>query len=205
MPTMQLNRRTVLCGGLASALAIPLGARAAPSANESHDLLVFANGVARWQGRTFRCALGHGGVKAAKREGDGATPEGSWPVRGLLYRADRLAMPRSVLPTRALTPADGWCDDPADPSYNRPVTLPFRARAEALWRPDHLYDLIVVVGYNDDPVVAGKGSAIFLHVASAGFGPTAGCIAFARDDLLALIAQFAATTRVVVSARPAAS
>jgi L,D-peptidoglycan transpeptidase YkuD (ErfK/YbiS/YcfS/YnhG family) len=88
---------------------------------------------------------------------------------------------------RALGLADGWCDDPADVRYNRSVTLPYRASAERLWRLDHLYDLIVVLGHNDEPVVAGDGSAIFLHLAAEDYAPTQGCIALSRPDLTALL------------------
>src|SRR6185312_8513924 len=99
-----------------------------------------------------------------------------------------------------IAPQDGWCDDPADTVYNRPVHLPYRARAERLWREDGIYDLIVPLGYNDAPAVPGLGSAIFLHVARPDFGPTEGCVALARADLLALLADADGRSRVVVAA-----
>ncbi len=140
--------------------------------------------------RRVRCALGPGGVVAAedKREGDGKSPIGVWPLRRVLYRPDRGGRPVTRLPIQALAPDDGWCDDPADRNYNRPVDLPYPASAERLWRDDHVYDLIVVLGHNDAPVVPGAGSAIFLHLARDGYAPTQGCIALARDDLDALLA-----------------
>lgn len=138
--------------------------------------------------REFPCALGRAGIVESKREGDGATPAGRFPLRRLLYRADRIARIETRLPARHIAPEDGWCDDPADPAYNRPVHLPYAARHERLWRDDHLYDLVLVIGHNDDPVVAHAGSAIFIHLAAEDFGPTAGCVAFARDDLLAILA-----------------
>jgi len=98
-----------------------------------------------------------------------------------------------------MAPDDGWCDSPGDPAYNQPVKLPFRASAEALWRTDFLYDLIVVLGFNDDPVVAGCGSAIFLHVAQADYRPTQGCIALAKDDLLAVLAKLAPGDTITIS------
>ena len=137
----------------------------------------------------FRCTLGRGGVTTDKREGDGATPAGAYPLRQLLYRSDRLAPPTNALPTSPLRPRDGWCDDPGHSAYNRPVTLPLDASAESMWRDDHLYDLVVVLGYNDDPVVSGLGSAIFLHVASHEYSPTEGCIALAKEDLLTVLAD----------------
>jgi L,D-peptidoglycan transpeptidase YkuD (ErfK/YbiS/YcfS/YnhG family) len=151
-------------------------------------------GHASLDGRRWPCALGRGGVRAAtdKREGDGATPAGRFPLRRLLYRADRIAPPpRCALPASALMPVDGWCDDPADRAYNRAVMLPYPASCEALWRADAVYDLILVTGHNDDPPAAGAGSAIFAHCAQPDFAPTEGCVAFARADLLELLALLA--------------
>ncbi|HEY0836451.1 MAG TPA: L,D-transpeptidase family protein, partial [Azospirillum sp.] len=121
------------------------------------------------------------------REGDGATPVGVWALRRVLWRPDRLARPDTALPTRPIAPDDGWCDDPADPAYNRPVTRPYPAGHESLWRDDSVYDIIVVLGHNDDPVVPGLGSAVFLHVARPDWEPTAGCVALELADLLRLL------------------
>jgi L,D-peptidoglycan transpeptidase YkuD (ErfK/YbiS/YcfS/YnhG family) len=145
--------------------------------------------TARLGTRAFRGAIGRSGVVADKREGDGASPLGRWPMRRLHYRADRVTPPALKIPTRAIRPEDGWCDAPDDPAYNRLVRLPFAASHEEMWRADALYDLVVELGYNDAPVVPGHGSAIFLHVARADFGATAGCLALARDDLLAVLAE----------------
>jgi L,D-peptidoglycan transpeptidase YkuD (ErfK/YbiS/YcfS/YnhG family) len=109
-------------------------------------------------------------------------------MRRVLYRPDRLSAPTTPLPVAPLTPNDGWCDDPADPLYNKPVQLPYTGRHEELWRVDDLYDVIVVIGHNDAPVVAGMGSAVFMHLASADYRPTQGCVALARQDLLDILA-----------------
>lgn len=138
-------------------------------------------------------------MRTTKREGDGATPAGAFAMRRLLYRADRSAAPVTRLPVAPIANDDGWCDDPVDAAYNRPVKLPYRARAEQLWRDDRLYDLLVVLGHNDDPAIAGAGSAIFLHVASADYAPTEGCVALAPDDLRRILAEADATSRVVVA------
>ena len=150
-------------------------------------IAVTSPGRLTWRDHRYRCAIGVTGVTGRKREADGATPLGCFAMRRILYRADRLAAPPSDLPAAPLSPDDGWCDDPADPAYNRLVKLPHAASAETLWRSDGLYDVIVVLGYNDDPVVAGCGSAIFLHVAAADFAPTRGCVALARHHLLAVL------------------
>lgn len=148
-----------------------------------------SQGKLGWPGGKARCALGRNGVVPAesKREGDGSTPLGDWPMRKVFWRPDRMEKPVTQLPVIALRPDMGWCDDPAHPDYNRPVVLPFPASHENLWREDQVYDLIVVLGYNDDPVIAGKGSAIFLHLAREDLGPTEGCLACSSDDLLGLL------------------
>ena len=138
-----------------------------------------------------RCALGWGGVveAAAKREGDGATPLGAWPLVRVLWRPDRGERPVTALATAPIALDDGWSDDPADPAYNRPVAHPHPHSAERLWREDGLYDVLVVLAHNDRPPVPGLGSAVFLHCAKPGFPPTQGCVALARADLLAVLAR----------------
>ena len=163
------------------------------------DLIVTASDKAQFEDRALTCAIGKGGFAKDKREGDGATPIGVWPLRRILYRPDRLATaPASALPTQALAADDGWCDDPSDPAYNRPVKRPFAASHEAMWRDDGLYDVVVVLGHNDNPPVAGLGSAIFLHCARPDYGPTEGCVALARADLLEVLKACGAGAHVVV-------
>ena len=143
-------------------------------------------------------ALGRGGIRALKREGDGGTPLGRFPVRQVLYRADRVDRPRTRLPLRAIRDHDGWCDDPTSRNYNRLIRLPSRRSAEGLKREDHLYDLVLVLGYNDRPRVRGKGSAIFVHLARPGLTPTDGCIALTRHDLIMLLAELRAGSMIAV-------
>jgi L,D-peptidoglycan transpeptidase YkuD (ErfK/YbiS/YcfS/YnhG family) len=164
------------------------------------DIRVSASGELQWANRTYRCAVGRGGVRIDKQEGDGATPVGRFPLRRVLYRPDRLSAPGTRLPVTPLTPADGWCDDPADPHYNRPVRLPYAAHHEELWRADPLYDIVVIVGHNDAPVVAGLGSAIFMHSASEDYLPTEGCVALARQDLLDVLAGVGPDTVLAIGA-----
>jgi L,D-peptidoglycan transpeptidase YkuD (ErfK/YbiS/YcfS/YnhG family) len=142
-------------------------------------------------GDSFPCEIGRAGAvpAEAKREGDGTTPLGRWPVRLALLRPDRVPAPTGwQLPWRWIRPSDGWSDDSRDPAYNRPVRHPHAFSAEHLWRDDGLYDLIVVLGHNDRPPVPGAGSAIFLHCAEAG-RPTEGCVAVAADALAYLLAR----------------
>jgi L,D-peptidoglycan transpeptidase YkuD (ErfK/YbiS/YcfS/YnhG family) len=149
-------------------------------------------------GKRYACAVGKGGIGPDKREGDHKTPAGSFAMRGCYYRPDRLADLRTGLPLTALCPDDGWCDDPAHPSYNTPVKLPFAASHEVLWREDHCYDLIIPLGYNDHPVVPGKGSAIFLHCMHDSGRATEGCIAMRKEDLLAVLPRFDLRTMVTI-------
>jgi L,D-peptidoglycan transpeptidase YkuD (ErfK/YbiS/YcfS/YnhG family) len=135
----------------------------------------------------FPAAIGPAGITKDKYEGDGATPAGRFPFRAVYFRPDRLASPVTALPVYAIQTNDGWCDAPEDPLYNRAVKLPYPSSAEAFWRDDGVYDLLVVLGHNDGPVVPGAGSAIFLHIARADFAPTQGCVAVTREVLLGLI------------------
>ena len=155
------------------------------------NFIASSSGIVQAGAFRARCALGKGGVLPAadKREGDGASPIGAWPIRRVLYRADRRSPPQTALPVSEIGPDDGWCDAPADPAYNRPVTLPYPASHERMWRDDHVYDVVVVLGHNDDPPVAPMGSCIFMHLARPDYSPTEGCVALAQEDLEALLAQ----------------
>ncbi|MEM7169125.1 MAG: L,D-transpeptidase family protein [Pseudomonadota bacterium] len=170
------------------------------------DLEVFhVDGLwwARLQDRQWRCAIGRGGITNSKREGDGATPVGNWPLRKILFRPDKISGPSSAttdLSWETIHQDDGWCDDPSHACYNEAVKLPFVASHEELWRADDLYDIVGVLGYNDRPPIPGAGSAIFLHVASPDYGPTEGCVALAKADLLDLLRQ--TNGPLVVSVRP---
>ncbi len=126
---------------------------------------------------TIPCALGRAGTTHGKREGDGATPAGRFRLLGCFYRADRGPKPHTGAPLAQIRPSDGWCDDPRDRRYNRPVTRPYPASHEAMWRDDHLYDVVVDISWNRGPIRKGRGSAIFLHLANPGFAPTEGCVA----------------------------
>jgi L,D-peptidoglycan transpeptidase YkuD (ErfK/YbiS/YcfS/YnhG family) len=147
---------------------------------------------------TLRVALGHGGIRADKREGDGGTPRGCFrPIR-MWWRADRLPRPRALLPMRRIGPLDAWCEDPADRRYNRAFRRSANEPGDRLKRADHLYDLIIEIDHNTRPRIAGRGSAVFIHVARDGFAPTAGCIALRRHDLQILAARLTRKTRIEI-------
>lgn len=159
--------------------------------------VVHADGLLHYQDKVVRAALGQGGIRAHKAEGDGGTPAGLLPLRRVLYRADRVKAPHCAVPVEPLAPQDGWCDAPADPAYNRPVQLPYAASHEELWHTDRVYDVIGILGWNDSPPVPGRGSAIFLHVAAPDYAPTEGCIALSLFDLQHLLA--AGLTEILVT------
>jgi len=144
------------------------------------------------------CKLGRSGRSTMKREGDGATPSGLWPMRRILARRDSWACLRTGLPICFISPDDGWCDDPHDRNYNRPVKLPYPASHEELWRKDRLYDVFVVLGHNDRPRIKGLGSAVFFHLTDPKGGPTAGCIAVSAGDMRKILPLCGPKTRIKV-------
>ena len=143
-------------------------------------------------------ALGRGGIRANKREGDGGTPRGTFRLRRLWWRADRMARPMTHLPVRRIRGDDGWCEDPRDRHYNQPIRLKPDHPGDRLKRADHLYDLIIELDHNTRPRIAGRGSAVFVHMARPGFAPTAGCVALKAGALRRLIARIGPRTRIVI-------
>jgi L,D-peptidoglycan transpeptidase YkuD (ErfK/YbiS/YcfS/YnhG family) len=145
-------------------------------------------------GMAFTCALGWSGIGMRKREGDGATPSGRYLALRAFWRNDRLARPRTALALAPIGRSAGWCDDPGDRNYNKPVTLPYPTSAESMRRKDRLYDIVVDLSWNRVPILKGKGSAIFLHVAAEAYGPTQGCIALSRENLRKLLPRIGRRT-----------
>ena len=144
-------------------------------------------------------ALGRGGILANKREGDGGTPRGIFHPRQLWWRADRFPKPITFLPARPIRPEDGWCEDPADRHYNHPIRLDSGTAGDRLTRQDHLYDFIVEIDHNTTPRIAGRGSAVFLHLARANFAPTAGCVSMTRTSMLRLLRRMGPQTKIIIS------
>jgi L,D-peptidoglycan transpeptidase YkuD (ErfK/YbiS/YcfS/YnhG family) len=143
-------------------------------------------------------ALGRGGIRANKREGDGGTPRGVFHPKRLWWRKDRLSRPATPLPLRPIGRQDAWSEDPADRRYNRPVVRRPGEPGDRLWRDDHLYDLIIEIDHNDRPRINGRGSAVFIHLARPGFAPTAGCVGLTRNSLLRLLRRIGPRTRIVI-------
>jgi L,D-peptidoglycan transpeptidase YkuD (ErfK/YbiS/YcfS/YnhG family) len=143
-------------------------------------------------------AIGRGGIRANKREGDGGTPRGKFRLRRLWWRADRATRPATQLPVRRIRGDDAWCEDPRDRHYNQPIRRDAGAAGDRLKRADQLYDLIVELDHNTRPRIAGRGSAVFIHIARPGFAPTAGCVALTAPALRRLLAHASPHTRIVI-------
>ena len=156
--------------------------------------------VIEFDGKSYPCRIGRDGATPAAtgREGDFKTPLGTYNLRYGFYRADRLPPPPTALTFWPIRADDGWCDAPGDPAYNQQVRLPYRASAETLMRDDPAYDVIIVLGHNDSPPVAGKGSAIFLHITRVDDVQTAGCIAISPDVMAELLPRLSPGDKIVV-------
>lgn len=149
-------------------------------------------------GLTIPVALGRGGILANKREGDGGTPRGTFHPRRLWWRADRHARPRTLLPVQPIGPEDAWCEDPTDRHYNQPLRLTPDRGGDRLRRADHLYDFIIEIDHNTQPRIAGRGSAVFLHLARENYGPTAGCVSMTKAAMLQLLRRLSPKTKIVI-------
>ena len=149
-------------------------------------------------GQTIPVALGRGGIRANKREGDGGTPRGTFRPLRLWWRADRHPRPSTFLPVCAIGPEDAWCEDPSDRHYNQPIRLDSKQGGDRLRRNDHLYDFIIEIDHNTKPRIAGRGSAIFLHLARPNFSPTSGCVSMTKGAMLRLLKRLGPETRIVI-------
>src|SRR5579863_7324892 len=143
-------------------------------------------------------ALGRGGIIANKREGDGGTPKGTFQPRQLWWRADRSPRPQTFLPVRPIRPEDAWCEDPASRHYNQPIKLGRETGGDRLTREDHLYDFIIEIDHNTSPRIAGRGSAVFLHLARSNFSPTAGCVSMTKAAMLQLLRRIGTDTKIMI-------
>ena len=146
----------------------------------------------------MRVVLGRSGVRANKFEGDGATPRGHFRLLRLWWRADRFPRPSTLLPARRITPEIAWCEDPGDRRYNRPFRRSAAETGDRLWRADSLYDLVIEIDHNTRPRVAGRGSAVFLHLARTNFSATAGCVSMTKSAMLRLLRRLGPRTRIVI-------
>ena len=160
-------------------------------------------GVLTYGNLSFPCVLGFNGRRVDKREGDNASPIGTFALRSARYRPDKLLRPRTGLTISPIRRDDGWCDTPRDRNYNRQVRLPYPSRCEKLWRDDGLYDAMIILDHNERPRIHGFGSAVFVHIARPGMTPTEGCVALQKPHLMRLleaIGGHSRATRIVIPA-----
>ena len=147
----------------------------------------------------IKCAIGKRGIGHKKRECDKITPKGKFKIKTILYRKDRVSHFKSKITTLPITKVMGWCDDPKSKKYNKLIKLPFKGSAEKLYKEDNTYDIILVLNYNFNPIQKGKGSTIFLHVASKNYKSTLGCIAVSKFNLKKIIKKINKSTIVNIS------
>ena len=166
---------------------------------KKEKIIISPNGSLFFNEKNFQCAIGKGGVSDNKYEGDGTTPSGCFLIRKIYYRSDCIDKIDTIIQTQILVKDDGWCDDPKDLNYNKFVKLPYPANTENLYKDDHSYDIIAVLGFNDEPVIPGKGSAIFLHIASSDYSPTEGCIALSKEDILEILKEVSKDTLICIT------
>ena len=145
-----------------------------------------------------KCALGKRGIGIKKKEGDQITPRGSYKIKGILYRRDKIKNLSTKLIKKAINKKMGWCDDPKSKKYNQLIKLPSKFNFEKLYRNDELYDIIIILNFNTNPVKKNKGSAIFIHIAKNNYSPTKGCIAIKRNDIKKLVREISRKTLVKI-------
>ena len=131
----------------------------------------------------LRCSIGKRGISINKKEGDKKTPKGKFKLKYILYRKDRMPNLKTKLKKIEIKKNMGWCDDPGSKHYNKIINYPFKYSAEKLWRKDNIYDVIIIIDYNLNPIIKNKGSAIFLHIAKQIYKPTNGCIAVSKKNI----------------------
>lgn len=159
---------------------------------------VCSNGTLYFAKEKFKCSIGLNGTSKNKREGDKKTPSGLFPLRMVMFRSDRIKNVVTSLNTFEMLPDDGWCDDPYDKNYNRHIKLPFSNSHEKLWREDSLYNIIIVIGFNDNPIIPYKGSAIFLHCTNKLYKPTDGCVALIENDIIKILSLINLETKIQI-------
>ena len=161
-------------------------------------IIVKKSGYLKYKKMEFPCALGKGGVKKKTKEGDNITPKGTFKIIRIYYRPDKIKKFKTLVKKIKIKKNMGWCDDPTSHFYNKQIKLPTNLRHEKLYRNDNLYDLIVVLNYNTDPIIKNKGSAIFLHIAKKNLNKTRGCVAIKKENLIYLLSKIKKNTQIKI-------
>ena len=161
-------------------------------------IIVKKSGYLKYKNLKFRCALGKAGINTKIIEGDNVTPEGIFKIIKIYYRPDKIRKIKTLIKKIKISKNMGWCDDPKSRFYNQQIKLPTKYSHEKLYRNDNLYDLIVVLNYNIDPIIKNKGSAIFLHIAKKSYQKTKGCIALKKEHLIKIISRIKKNTKIKI-------
>ena len=161
-------------------------------------IIIKKSGYLEYKNLKFRCALGKAGIKKKKKEGDNITPEGTFKIIRVYYRRNKIKNISTLIKKKEIKKKIGWCDDPVSSFYNKEIKLPSKFSHEKLYRKDNLYDLILVLNYNINPIIKNKGSAIFIHITRKNYEPTAGCIALKKRDLVELLKKIKKNTKIKI-------
>ena len=162
-------------------------------------IIVKKSGYLKYKNLKFRCALGKAGVKKKTMEGDNITPKGIFKIIEIYYRPDKIKKIKTLIKKIKIKKNMGWCDDPNSRFYNKLINLPNKYSHEKLYRNDSLYDLIVVLSYNTNPIKKNKGSAIFMHIAKNSYKKTKGCIALKKEHLIKIISKIEKNTKIRIN------
>ena len=146
-----------------------------------------------------KCAIGKRGISKIKKEGDNRTPKGKYKFKTLLYRKDRVNLIKTSIKKKIITKNMGWCDDPKSNYYNKLIKYPFKYSSEKLYKKNNTYDIILVINYNLNPTISGKGSAIFLHIATKNYKPTKGCIAISKKNMKLILKYIKKETVIIIN------
>ena len=146
----------------------------------------------------IKCAIGKRGIGKKRKEGDLITPKGTFKTKFILFRKDRIKKIKTSLKKYEITKNMGWCDDIKSKEYNKLIKIPFKFKFERLFRKDNIYDIILVLNYNMNPIKKNKGSAIFIHISRKNYKSTKGCIAIKKVQLLGILKNIKKNTKVKI-------
>ena len=155
--------------------------------------------ILTYKGYKLKCSIGKSGITSHKKEGDLATPKGTFELDKLYYRKDRVKLPKCKINKKVIKKNMGWCDDYRSKKYNKEITFPYKYKAEKLYRKDGIYDLLINIKYNFKPVIKKKGSAIFLHITGKSYKSTKGCIAITKNDFLKILTSIDRKTKISIN------
>jgi L,D-peptidoglycan transpeptidase YkuD (ErfK/YbiS/YcfS/YnhG family) len=144
----------------------------------------------------IKCSVGKRGIGKKKREGDLITPIGIFKIKFILFRKDRIKKLVTKAKKITIKKNMGWCDDPKSSKYNKLIKIPFYGSYEKLFIRKNIYDIIVILNYNMNPILKKRGSAIFIHIATKNYRSTQGCVALNKRNLIKVLRNIKQTTKV---------